>query len=391
MLIGMTGGVLNILPVWGASIDRILKDNYKSVIAAQNMKETLERQDSAATFFLAGQTEKARTQYEANAPLFRDAYQTEAHNITEPGEQEIADDIGRRFEDYHKKVEALLYANPPMQSEPARNYYFAVLEPDFKKLKQRAQDVLNLNQDAILRANEQAKSEAWRASRAGEAATVGAFGLAILFAVWTTRAALTPLRTLARQAEEIGIGHLNQRILLNRTDEIGGLAASFNEMTEKLREARKLEAERLSRAERMSDAALESLYDPVVVTDAIGKGARHSLEPGGGSGFSGRRKKRKGLPTMRAVVSEETRLVDAVENAPFAQEQGFRGGRTKAGFLFRAKLADARWNGRIAFAQRPMRDEENDAARSAVAVLEDITHLRELDRHENGIHQRGVA
>ena len=50
----------------GQSVDRILRDNYKSVVAAQDMKEALERVDSAATFFLAGQTAKARDQYKQN-------------------------------------------------------------------------------------------------------------------------------------------------------------------------------------------------------------------------------------------------------------------------------------------------------------------------------------
>ena len=131
--------------------------------------------------------------------------------------------------------------------------------------------MLNLNQKAILRADGAAKAEARTASYTGLAVTVGRFLLALFFASWTVRAALDPLRTLARQAEEIGAGHLNQRIELNRTDEIGALAHSFNPMAEKLREARKQEEERLQRAERMSDAALENLYDPVIVTDAQGE------------------------------------------------------------------------------------------------------------------------
>ena len=97
MLVGLTGGI-------GAG---------KSVVAAHNMKETLERQDSAATFFLAGQVQKARAQYQANRPLFWEAYQVEAHNITEPGEQQIADDIGRQFTAYRRDIERLLYADPP--------------------------------------------------------------------------------------------------------------------------------------------------------------------------------------------------------------------------------------------------------------------------------------
>ena len=58
MVLVMAGAVGSFVHL-GRSIDRILKANYLSVIAAQQMKEALERQDSAATFFLAGQTEKA--------------------------------------------------------------------------------------------------------------------------------------------------------------------------------------------------------------------------------------------------------------------------------------------------------------------------------------------
>ncbi|HLJ55043.1 MAG TPA: hypothetical protein VKT77_08370, partial [Chthonomonadaceae bacterium] len=211
----MAGAVMDFLRL-GKSIDRILKDNYKSVIAAQRMKETLERQDSAATFLLAGQVQKAREQYQTNAPLFREAYETEAHNITEVGEQQAADDIGRLSETYRRQIEALLYADPPMAPDRARRYYFGTLEPLFQQIKSRAQDVLDMNQDAIVRADERAKSEARRAALMGVGIAAGAVLLALLFVTLTTRAALAPLRAVARQAEEIGVGHLNQRIELNR-------------------------------------------------------------------------------------------------------------------------------------------------------------------------------
>src|SRR5436305_8887605 len=111
MLVVMIGGTISVFHL-GQSIDRILKDNYKSVVAAQTMKETLERQDSAATFLLAGQVERAREQYQANWPQFRTAYEIEAHNITEVGEQQIAEDIGRQFAAYRGNLEALLFADP---------------------------------------------------------------------------------------------------------------------------------------------------------------------------------------------------------------------------------------------------------------------------------------
>src|SRR5205085_9178275 len=127
------------------SIDQILKNNYRSVIWAQDMKEALERQDSATTFYLAGQKKKAVDQYELYRPKFEAAICQELHNITEPGEQEMADDIDRWFKSYTADVRKLLYARPSLTNDLARVYYFSTLEPAFVRIKNRAQDVLDIN------------------------------------------------------------------------------------------------------------------------------------------------------------------------------------------------------------------------------------------------------
>ena len=368
MVVLMAGAVVSFVRL-GGSIDRILRANYNSVVAAQNMKETLERQDSAATFFLAGEAQKARDLYELNGKLFRDAYQIEAHNITEPGEQQIADDIGVEYGVYRKSLEHLLYAKPVLAPAQANRLYFDTLEPQFAHLKQRAQDVLNLNQAAILQADRRAKAEAQRATLTGVAVTIGAFFAALYFVLRVTRASLTPLRSLARQAEEIGAGRWNQRIELRRNDEIGALAHSFNHMAEQLREAWEQEEQRLHRAERMSDAALESLYDPVIVTDAAGKVVHINRAS---EGLFGPSERLVGKTIEQAV--EDKRIAQAVERAirqervsAAEDETGLvtlQSGETPRAYRLRAS---------------PMRDDEGRLL-GAVTVLEDVTHLRELDR-----------
>lgn len=368
MVVVMVGGVVNVYYL-GRSIDRILKDNYKSVIAAQNMKEALERQDSAATFLLAGQRQKALKQYETYREEFRKHYLIEAHNITEVGEQAISDDIGVQFADYTKKIERLLYADPPMPTEQARAYYFDTLEPAFVRLKRRAQDVLALNQEAILRADRSAKAEASRASLIGITVTTSTFLLALFFVLGVVRASLMPLRSLARQAEEIGEGHLNQRIEVIRTDEIGTLANAFNRMTDRLREARRLEEERLHRAERMSDAAVENLYDPVLVTDAQGRVVHLNRAAEGLFGAA----KRAAGRTAAQVISEP-RIVEAIERAIHHERVSASEGESG---MVTLDVGGAQRTYRIR--ATPMHDEEQTLL-GAVAVLEDVTHLRELDR-----------
>jgi PAS domain S-box-containing protein len=368
MLTVMIGGVINVFHL-GRSIDRILKNNYKSVIAAQNMKETLERQDSAATFFLAGQQARARKQYEQYWPLFVKAFDIESHNITEPGERHLVDMIRLQFRQYTTDIRGLLYASPPLSVEQARTRYFGVLEQEFIAIKQSAQSILDLNQAAIVRADEQARSEAKKASWAGIIATTIAFLAAIIFALRMIRIALEPILMLIRQAEEIGMGHLNQRIDLNRTDEVGALAESFNDMAQKLRQARSFEEERLHRAERMSDAAIDSLYDPVIVTDSTGHVVHlnHAAE-----GLFGPAVYATGI-TVQSVTQDE-RIARAVDRA--TKQQSASAADDEEGFI---TLQTANTQRIYRLKAAPMRD-DGDVLLGAVAVLEDVTHLKELDR-----------
>src|SRR3954451_12217693 len=54
----------------GGNIDVILRENYRSVLAAQNMKEALERMDSALLFAIGEQEARARDQFCEFRPEF---------------------------------------------------------------------------------------------------------------------------------------------------------------------------------------------------------------------------------------------------------------------------------------------------------------------------------
>jgi len=92
LLLGYVGFVLalGLLGGWSARTlremsavsGRIISENYDSVVAAQNMKESLERQDSAALFDLLGQHQRARRQVDEHRTRFDAALATAAANIT---------------------------------------------------------------------------------------------------------------------------------------------------------------------------------------------------------------------------------------------------------------------------------------------------------------------
>ena len=87
-LLLLGGQALRAIAEQGELSQRILKDNYRSVLAAQRMKDSLERIDSAMAFRALGQPEKAAAQDAQNRPLFDAELDVQRHNITEAGEAE---------------------------------------------------------------------------------------------------------------------------------------------------------------------------------------------------------------------------------------------------------------------------------------------------------------
>src|ERR1700740_1215546 len=87
----------------GGSIDVILRENYQSVLAGQQMKESAERMDSGLAFALAGEEKRGHERFDATAPIFHGSLAKELNNITLPGEGELAAKI-KESEDRYQSL-----------------------------------------------------------------------------------------------------------------------------------------------------------------------------------------------------------------------------------------------------------------------------------------------
>src|SRR4030095_10634398 len=218
----------------GRAIDVILVNNYKSILAAENMKEALERQDSAAMFFMASHTEQARHQFDDNAAKFDREYQVAASNLTEKGEAEIVTDIESRYRIYRSDLESFLDTSKGETASRLSADYFDRLGPDFLNLKSRIDDLLHLNQQAMLQANDRAIAVSRRAELSTALMAGLALTLALGFAWRFTKYVVSPITALTEKAKRIGEGDLDQHIDTSSRDEIGVLASEFNRMAVRL-------------------------------------------------------------------------------------------------------------------------------------------------------------
>ncbi|MEW6112241.1 MAG: HAMP domain-containing protein, partial [Thermodesulfobacteriota bacterium] len=252
----------------GESIDIILRENYRSVIAAQEMKEALERMDSAALFALLGYEEKGKDLVASNDRKFRSALQVELNNITLPGEAEKAALLEKLFSEYRADIDVVIDSSK--SHEARREYYFDRLFPRFLQIKRTADEILTMNQENMSEANQRARVTAAGARHRMYILLLVGAGIAAGFVFFTGRWIVRPITRLQRSAEEISRGNLDLVVQKDSDDEIGQLSQSFNTMAESLREFRRSGQARLLRIQRSTQQAFDNLPEAIAVLDADG-------------------------------------------------------------------------------------------------------------------------
>jgi signal transduction histidine kinase len=273
-------GILGSAGAWllyhlGGRIDVILKENYASVIAMERLNEALERIDSSFQFALAGEEDKAKDQYQARWPDYLRELDVEKHNITLPGEGELVDQLEVLTSEYRAQGDAFYQLKPGPLAEDIqrrRQAYFKAggLLDTFKKIKKVSQDILLLNQKNMEDAARDARHTANDSLLYFGLGLGAAVVLAGVLAWYTSRAILRPLSAVTRSAEAIGAGNLDQVVPVLARDELGQLADAFNIMARHLRAYRRSSYDRLLRAQRTSQATIDSFPDPVLVIDPQG-------------------------------------------------------------------------------------------------------------------------
>jgi signal transduction histidine kinase len=254
---------IDLLSSLGGSIDVILRENYRSVVACERMKEALERMDSASLFALGGESERGRALAAEHRPRFEEALQTELHNITLPGEQERAEHLRQLWAAYLPALDGYFTGDRSMAER--QRIYFDQLLPRFEQIKVTADQILAVNQRNMEEADTRAKDlAADAASRMTLMLVLGA-ALAALSVYLLSRAVLRPLGSLTRAAQEIERGDLDASVPVTSGDELGALAATFNSMAGGLRELRRSDQARLLRARKVSQSAVDQLSEAVAV------------------------------------------------------------------------------------------------------------------------------
>lgn len=356
----------------GKSGQRILADNYRSVLAAQRMKEAIERIDSAALFLVIGEDARGLRQASENRPRFESELRVEEDNITEPGEKEAAAELRRNWTDYQRAFDAFAQLT---DAQRRRERYLGVLSPAFVRVKDSADTILAINQDAMVEKSDQLRRKSELAKTLTLVAVLAAFLVGLLASGALVARALRPVAVLGQAVRRVGEGDLDARVRVSDSGEIGQLARDFNAMADSLRSYRQSSLGELLQAQASAQAAIDSLPDPVLVFAADGTllNANRIAEALLGVRLDAEAPLAPMPPEVRAVV-------DRVRSHVLASD----GPYVPRGFEEAVLVSSS--EGALALLPRasPVLG-EGGGVLGATVVLQDVTRLRRFDELKNDL------
>jgi two-component system, NtrC family, sensor histidine kinase KinB len=196
----------------------------------------------------------------------------------------------------------------------------------------------------------------------------GVLAAFLLVAIVTAYFILRPIRIVARDAHHIAQGNLEHRVEWSSRDSFGVIASELNRVAVRLRELRDTEAGRRQMEFQLSDAVLQSIFEPIIVTD--GKGhvlkVNQSAAELLGEGASDRMAltNAPGGDKILSAIRDAVSMQKAVASEDEASLLPTRIGKKERSYRLRTT---------------PMRDSEGRLL-GAVTTLEDITTLQDTDR-----------
>lgn len=354
----------------GLASESILRENYRSIRAAEQMIDAVERQDSGVLIYLLGRRDSGLVQYRRGQSRFQRWLARAQDNVTIDGEREVLARIDSAYTAYTVAFTELIEGGAA--APPDSVAYSSEIAPRFRAVREALVELRRLNQETMFAASARAERIADRAkwSLGVAGGLVVLIGLA--FSTVLSRRITRPLNRLTEAAASIAEGNYDVEVDEERSDELGELAGQFNEMAEELRSFRRLNLEQIMAEKRKSEAIVRSIDEGLIVVDGDLEVA--NINPAAADLLDVSEPEATGRHAMEVVghegVIERLREALASGEPPDIPEE--------ERYLTFGEGEDRRHE---QLSVTPVLGEEG-ATIGAVLMLRDVTALRELERRK---------
>ncbi len=271
LLIIATGGyAIHVCRDLAGSLSRDLVNNYRAVVAGQQMRTSATLMTSALSHYPMGAAE--RQTFEEHRKAFAQELVTQAKLSAGSARARVVADVETQFNNLTKRGERLM---GEVDSGALRD-----LDTTMDRIVQNsnANVAVHVALDNLTRHDASAaqRTAAYVEQLADSTQRLmlftiaGGFLLSLVLAWRLASSLLQPIQALTASAVALGEGDLEREVPELSRDELGQLARAFNTMAGKLRSYRDATLARVLRAQRTMEATLTSAPDPVFVVGRDG-------------------------------------------------------------------------------------------------------------------------
>jgi len=251
----------------GKASKAILSENYRSILAAENMVDALERQDSGILLILLGEFKQGAEQFRDNEAVFLEWFTRAKDNITIEGEEELVNDLESNYTAYRQFFYTWIDLRDNEKPNSSSSLYLESVYPIFSQVRDSCISLRRLNEKTMYTASIKAEIVAQRAIWSTSIVALSALTVALIFSLFLAEKIVRPIRRFMEASRKISAGDYTVQVPAETKDELGRLAREFNEMARKLLGYHEMNIEQIISEKNKGEAILSSIEDGLVVFD----------------------------------------------------------------------------------------------------------------------------
>ena len=211
-----------------SSVQSLLDDNYKSIVAARKMIEALEREDSGLLLLISGERQEGQQMIEKSDRAFQSALDTAKNNLTIPNEIDFVEKIDLKYKSYKTAWTNAVVGAP---GDYDMRWYFEHAHTAFQSSKTAVDDLMALNDATMYGTASNLKNRMRRIIMPGIVAIVSALVFALIFNFFINHYFVNPLISITKEVQKILKTGKPSNIEIETNDELRDLASAVNNLS----------------------------------------------------------------------------------------------------------------------------------------------------------------
>lgn len=250
----------------GDSSNSILSENYRSIIAAENMIDILERQDSGVLIRLLGEEDIGTKTFKEDEIVFNQWLDKAKDNITIVGEAEVVEQLEKYYNAYLNQV----FNWESSSSLDKISLYQENFYPHFLNVRNECIKLRNLNEDTMYNASLETEKISQRAIISTVIIVILVLIFVLIFSFILSENIVRPIKYLRNASKDISKGDYQIKLKVKNKDELGQLVEEFNEMASKINYFHNINIEKTLIEKKEKEAIIDNIDDGLIVVNEKG-------------------------------------------------------------------------------------------------------------------------